>query len=555
MAMENTVDPRSGFNSLTKTFQSLRPPMLHLPLEHLPLSAAEYTLTLLRNCPWNWQDSLAFIDSDTGHRLSYADFTRPVQTLAVNLQTQIGLTKGDTAFVLSPNSLQVPILYFALLTLGVVISPANPVSTKSEIARLFQLRKPAVAFATSATAHKLGGLIGTIISIDSPEFDSLVTTGSTRELNPVGVSQSDVAVIMYSSGTTGRVKGAMLTHRNLISLVASFDAQARRVGKTAPGVLLKTVPYFHIYGFIIFLKGVGIGDTEVLMERYELRKMLKAIEEFKVTTAALVPPIVVALVKGSTQLTAAYNLSSLQMVGCSGSALRKEIIEAFKARFPNIALAQGYGLTETAGAIFRPVNPEESLRWGSSGKISEEFEAKIVDPKTGDSLPPCKEGELWIKGPSIMKGYIGDDEASKAAIVEDEGGERWLKTGDLCYIDHEGFLFVVDRFKELIKYKGFQVAPAELEQLLQSHPEIIDAAVIPYPDEEAGEVPMGVVVLKPNSILGESEVMNFVAKQVSPYKKIRRVAFVDTIPKNTSGKILRNELCKIFNPHQSCSRL
>ncbi|KAM6549640.1 hypothetical protein CsatB_021316 [Cannabis sativa] len=552
--MKDTVDPRSGFNSQTKTFQSLRPPLLNLPPENAPLTLPQYCLSILRTRPWNWSDSLALIDSDTGHRLSYSEFTRLVKTLATNLQTQIGLTKGDTAFVLSPNSLRVPILYFALLTLGVIIAPANPLSTESEIARLVQLSKPIIAFATSAITPKLENLIKTVVSMDSPEFDSLMLTSSTRELNSVlEVSQSDVAAIMYSSGTTGKVKGAMLTHRNLISLVASYDAHAWRVGKTNPSVLLKTVPYFHIYGFFSCVKAVGMGDAEVLMERFELRKMLKAIEEFEVTTASLVPPIVVALVK-NTALTAAYNLSSLQTVACGGSALRKEVIEAFKARFPNVVLAQGYGLTEVAGAIFRPLNPEESVRWGSSGKITEAFEAKIVDPKTGESLPPCNEGELWVKGPSIMKGYIGDEEATKAAIVEGGGGERWLKTGDLCYIDDEGFLFVVDRVKELIKYKGFQVAPAELEQLLQSHPDIIDAAVIPYPDEEAGQVPMAVVVRKLKSILKESEVMNFVAKKVAPYKKIRRVAFVDSIPKNSSGKILRNELRKIFSPRQSFSR-
>lgn len=166
------------------------------------------------------------------------------------------------------------------------------------------------------------------------------------------------------------------------------------------------------------------------------------------------------------------------------------------------------------------------------------MEAKIVDPDTGEALRPGQKGELWLRGPSIMQGYVGDDEAT-ASTLDSEG---WLKTGDLCYFDHDGFLFVVDRLKELIKYKAYQVPPAELEQLLQSHQEIADAAVIPYPDEEAGQIPMAYVVRKAGSTLTEAQVMDFIAKQVAPYKKIRRVVFTNSIPKSAAGKILRREL-------------
>lgn len=359
------------------------------------------------------------------------------------------------------------------------------------------------------------------------------------------VRQSDLAAIMYSSGTTGKVKGVMTTHRNLIAMVAGYHAN--RAERESPAVVLYTVPYFHIYGFFYAAKSVALGDAVVVMEgKFEVRKMLRAVEEFKVTMTALVPPIVVAMVKSSH----GYDLSSLECVGSGGSSLRKEGIMSFKAEFPNVMLIQGYGLTESTGAAFRMLGEEESKHWGSCGRLSEGFEAKIVDPETGHGLPPGKQGELWIRGPSIMKGYIGDEEATSTAIVE--GG--WLRTGDLCYIDEEGFLYVVDRLKELIKYKAYQVAPAELEQLLQSHPKILDAAVIPYPDEEAGQVPMAVVVRQPKSNLGESEVMDFVAKQVAPFKKIRRVAFVDSIPKSAAGKILRRELKNIFIP-ASLSRL
>ena len=346
---KDTVDPRSGFNSVTKTFQSLRPP-LDLPPKNLPLSAAGFAFSLLHNLPC--PDSLALIDSATGHRLFYSEFTRSTDTLAANLQTQIGLSKGDIAFVLSSNSVKIPILYFALLTLGVVISPANPVSTESEIARLVKLSKPVVAFVTSATAQKLQNHRLRIILIDSPEFDSL-TRSSTRGVDSAEVNQSDLAAIMYSSGTTGKVKGVMLTHRNLIAIVAGYDAQARRVEKKAPGVVLYTMPFFHIFGLFYCVKSVALGETVVVMERFELRKMLRAIEEFGVNFVALAPPIVVALGKSSNNnLMAAYNLSSLQTVGCGGSALRKNAIAAFKARFSNVELIQVISIIQKSAIIY-----------------------------------------------------------------------------------------------------------------------------------------------------------------------------------------------------------
>ncbi|XP_020253404.1 4-coumarate--CoA ligase-like 9 isoform X1 [Asparagus officinalis] len=217
------------------------------------------------------------------------------------------------------------------------------------------------------------------------------------------------------------------------------------------------------------------------------------------------------------------------------------MIKRFLARFPNVRFSQAYGLTESTGGVFRAFGPEESQRLGSTGRLMAGCEAKIVDPSTGIALHPCEQGELWVRGPTIMKGYIGDEEAT-SAILNSEG---WLKTGDLCYIDNNGFLFVVDRLKELIKYKGYQVPPAELEHLLQMHNDIIEAAVIPYPDDEAGEVPMAFIVRKPNSTLQEAEIMELVAKQVASYRRIRRVSFVDSIPKNSTGKIMRKDLMKL----------
>jgi len=204
-------------------------------------------------------------------------------------------------------------------------------------------------------------------------------------------------------------------------------------------------------------------------------------------------------------------------------------------------ISQDYRLTETMGVGTSTDTQEESRHYGTAGLLSPNTEAKIVDPDSGNPLPPNKRGELWLRGPYVMKGYFSNPEATTSALDAD----GWLRTGDLCFIDDEGYVFVVDRLKELIKYKGYQVAPAELEALLLSHPEITDVAVIPFPDKEAGQVPMAYIARKVGSTLSETSVINFVAQQVAPYKKVRHVAFVSEIPKTAAGKILRKDLIKL----------
>ncbi|KAF9663250.1 hypothetical protein SADUNF_Sadunf17G0018800 [Salix dunnii] len=535
------ISPTSGFNSTSKTFHSLRPP-IHLPPEETPFSAAEYALSLHAiHSPW--PDSIAIINSSTSQKLSYSEFITRIKSLTSHLKNVTKLCKNDTAFILCPNSIEVPILYFSLLSLGVVISPANPISSESEISHQISLCSPVIAFAVSKTCHKLPDLKHRTILIDSPEFDSIITTSpattaAQQDLEKVTVSQSDLAAIMYSSGTTGRVKGVMLTHRNLMAVIAGYYPSKQE--RNSPRVILYTVPYFHVFGFFYSLRSVALSETVVVMERFDLKNMLRAVEKFRVNELAVAPPVVVTMTK--SDLTDGYDLRSLETVGCGGAPLGKDVMKVFTDRFPTADLWQGYGLTESTGVLSRSNDPEESRHWGSVGRLAAACEAKIVDADTGDALPPGKQGELWVRGPIIMKGYTGDPGATSTTLDPD----GWLRTGDLCYIDDEGFVFVVDRLKELIKYKGYQVAPAELEQLLQSHPEIADAAVMPYPDEDAGQVPMAFVVKQPQSRINERGVMDFVAKQVAPFKKVRRVEFVSAIPKSPAGKILRKELRKMF---------
>ncbi|KAK4486137.1 hypothetical protein RD792_008805 [Penstemon davidsonii] len=501
----------SGYSPLTKTYHSLRPAVPLPPLSQ-PLSVSSYTFSLLRSPTTPTSAALSttafLIDAATGHRITYTAFLQQVSSLSSSLKSI--LSKNDVVFILSPPSTHIPILYFSLLALGVVISPANPISSPSEINHQIQLSNPAVAFATAETRRKLPPNIRTIL-LDSAEFLTMLEPRTVNDQNDVVVRQTDSAAILYSSGTTGRVKGVVLTHRNLISVIGGFYysklADVDENGVDLHPVSLFTIPLFHVFGFFMLIRAASLGESLVLMEKFDFVKMLEAVERYKVTYIPVAPPLVVALAK--SELVEKYDLSSLRFLGCGGAALGKEVSERFRERFPNVEIHQGYGMTETAGAATRTTGPEETKRYGSAGRLAENMEAKIVDPESGDALPPGKRGELWLRGPAIMKGYAGDD-AATAATLDSEG---WLKTGDLCYFDSEGFLFIVDRLKELIKYKAYQVPPAELEHLLQFIPEIADAAVIPYPDDEAGEIPMAYVVRKPGSTISATQIMDSVAKQ------------------------------------------
>ncbi|XP_038894373.1 4-coumarate--CoA ligase-like 9 [Benincasa hispida] len=546
-AAAHFVDLRSGFCPQTRIFHSLRPPLSLPPLSQ-PLSVAEHALSLLQSSPPPANSTL-LIDSNSGLHLSYAIFLRQIRTLASNLKALTSLSHGQVAFILAPTSLQVPVLYFALLSLGVILSPANPTSSKSEISHQIRLSKPVIAFATSSTASKLPALrFGTVL-IDSPQFLSMMTEINRPDtLADIKIDQSDSAAILYSSGTTGRVKGVLLSHRNLIAVNAGPSALQSEIneGEMEPHpVSLCLLPLFHVFGFVMLLREISRGETLVLMQRFDFEGMLNAVEKFRVTYIPVSPPLVVAMAK--SELVAKYDLSSLQMLGCGGAPLGKEVIEKFHQKMPSVEIIQGYGLTESTAGAARTLGPEESSNTKSVGRLSGSIEAKIVDPASGEALPPDHKGELWLRGPVIMKGYVGDDKATNETLDPD----GWLKTGDLCYFDSDGFLYIVDRLKELIKYKAYQVPPAELEHLLQSNPEIIDAAVIPYPDEEAGEIPMAYIVRKPGSNITEAQVIDFIAKQVAPYKKIRRVSFIDAITKSPAGKILRRELAKHALSHGS----
>jgi OPC-8:0 CoA ligase-1 len=531
------TDQKSGYCRDNGTYYSKRDPVdLPPPTQHLDVTTYIFS-------HHHHTQQTAFIDASSGLSLSYPTLRHNIRALAAGLQG-LGIRKGEVVLVISPNSIALPCIYLAILSIGAILTTANPISTEAEIKRQAEDSKPVIIFTPANLINKVHATQLPVILIDGNTEDgsgsgcistlNLLLQSAISGLPSVDIKQEDTATLLYSSGTTGKSKGVISTHRNFIAMIAGV--LSRDDVKGGEKIYLCLVPLFHIFGFFYTVSRIAAGSTMVVMPKFDLVEMISAIQLYRVNTLPAPPPILVALSK--SPIVAEYDLASLHTIACGGAPLGKDVIDNFTARFPTVQVQQGYGLTESSGSISFTNTDEENRHYGTAGLLAANVEAKVVDTTSGKAMPPNHKGELWLRGPTIMKGYFGNDEAT-ASTFDSEG---WLKTGDLCYIDEEGFLFVVDRVKELIKYKAFQVAPAELEELLLSNSEISDAAVIPYPDDEAGQIPMAFIVRKSDSNLSEENVKDFVANQVSPYKKIRRVAFVNSIPKSPSGKILRKDL-------------
>ncbi|GBC91902.1 Long-chain-fatty-acid--CoA ligase [bacterium HR15] len=483
-------------------------------------------------------DKPALIDGMTGRVLSYAQLWHGVQRVAGNMSKR-GLKKGEVVGIYSPNLPEYALAFHGVVLAGGVVTTANPLYTVDELA--YQLRDSGAKFLISVDAL----LEKALPAAQKAGVQEVFTIGESREATPFTElltdaeppdvpihPRDDLVVLPYSSGTTGLPKGVMLTHYNLV---------ANMVQVLGSGVNLQTdergmgiLPFYHIYGMLVILNlCLYKGVTIVTLPRFDLDLFLKTLQDYKITRANLVPPIILALAK--QPIVDQYDLSSLKIIMSGAAPLGEEVARACSERLGCLVL-QGYGLTETSPVTH--VNPEDPARikLASVGPPIANTECMIVDVGTGQPLGIREEGEVWIRGPQVMRGYLNNPEATAATITPD----GWLRTGDIGYADEDGYFYIIDRVKELIKYKGLQVAPAELEAVLLSHPAVADAAVIPSPDEEAGEVPKAFVVLK--SPATAEELMDYVAQRVAPFKKIRRIEFVEQIPKSPSGKILRRLL-------------
>ncbi|CAG8448074.1 925_t:CDS:2 [Funneliformis caledonium] len=494
-------------------------------------------------------DKSIFIDGISGKKLTYGGLKSSSKKFAAGLIDKAGFKRGDVLAIYSPNQIDYSIVLLGAIAAGGRVSPANPMYTIEEFthqlkdsgAKYIAVFPPflsnAIKAAAAANIPESNIFLFGDKEIDGVKpYSSLI---SEREVIPVEYSseeaKSTTAYLCFSSGTTGRSKGVETTHANIVANVHQIYNIDDDMNDEV--IYLAALPFFHIYGLLLFIHiAIFTGATVIVMPKFDLTTFCRLIQDYKVNTIPIVPPIIVLLVKNP--IARKYDLSSLKFCLSGAAPLSKELAEEFTKIF-NIPIKQGYGLTETP---VTHISKTDLVVPGSVGRLVSNMECKFLSEK-GEELGYNQPGELCIRGPTVMKGYLNNKAATNACIDP----EGWFHTGDIAMINELGNFYIVERVKELIKYKGFQIPPAELESVLLTHPSIADAAVIGvYSKQEATEYPAAYVVLQQNihkSDQVKEEIKDFIAQKVAPFKKLRGgVLFIDQIPKSESGKILRRLL-------------
>ena len=507
--------------------------LIHSPwfsLEPYPsVTLTEFLARTVERVP----DKPAFIAMD-GRQHSYGDTWEAVRRLARLLQDD-GLKKGDRIAILSPNAPEYFVAFHAILAAGGTATSMNPLYKEREVLHQLEdcqasaifVARPLEPLVQSIREHLPG--LGKVYAIEDVWA---LAASSKGEPEPVNIDpRVDLAVLPYSSGTTGLPKGVMLTHYNLTSNIRQTLATGLVSGYS---VLLDFLPFYHIYGLTVLMNtGFAVGATQVVMPRFDPEACLELIQRYGVTNLFVVPPALLALANFPNP--SGFDTSSLQFTMSGAAPLPPDVAQRAQSVWGWTVL-QGYGLTETSPVT--NVNPVNRIKPAAVGPPLPDTLEKVVSLDDGRELGANEVGELLVTGPQIMQGYWQRPEDSAECL----SGDGWLRTGDIAQADEDGYIYIVDRKKEMIKYKGYQVAPAELEAVLMEHPAVFDAAVIPKREPEAGEVPKAFVLLRPGQSATVQELMRFVEERVAPYKKVREIEFVDAIPKTPSGKILRRDL-------------
>ncbi|KAJ8970912.1 hypothetical protein NQ314_000962 [Rhamnusium bicolor] len=503
------------------------------------VSLGELLLVLLKK---SWKQCIA--DAETNEELTSSLLLKRAIKLAKWFKNQ-GVGVGDCISVNSENRLEFCIIPVATLFVGATFAPLNPDYTPRELNHVLNLSKPKFIFCSTRTIDKMVGILPEhsfirniiLFGKKKPKNNKVVAYESLiKGKRPPVDPKETVATILCSSGTTGLPKGVMCTHDNMTTFIDVARATVKNIVESDDpnDSIMGLVPFFHSFGFMLMFLNILRGKKMIVLNKFRPKLFLDALVNNKVIRLIVPPPILIFLIKHP--LVKQYDLSFIKEVRSGAAAIGRDMERALKDRFKIGLVSQAYGMTETTLGVL--MAPDGQTKIGSCGKIVPGMMVKIIDEE-GKALGPYKEGEICFKGPLIMKGYVGDPKSTHSTIDKD----GWLHTGDVAYYDDEGFFFIVDRIKELIKYKAFQVAPAELEALLLTHSAIQDAAVIGLPDEDAGELPLAYIVKKPEKNVTEQEVEKFVADNVSPQKQLRGgVIFVNEIPRNPTGKILRRIL-------------
>ncbi|WP_125777549.1 AMP-binding protein [Antribacter gilvus] len=491
-------------------------------------------------------DRVAVVDGPTGAATTYRALVAQVDAIAGAVAAR-GLGVGDVVALHAPNVPAYVTVFHGLLRAGVTVTTVNALSSGEEIARqladsravLLLTVSPLLAGAAAGAAEAgLGD--EQVIVLDGAEGYGSLPDLLAEPNQPPSVTfdpATHLAVLPYSSGTTGRPKGVMLTHRNLVANVL----QCAAIGVERDDVVPAVLPFFHIYGMTVLLNLALYKRARlVTLPRFDLAQYLGVVQEHRATFLFVAPPIALALAKHP--LVGDHDLSSVKAVLSGAAPFDAALGAAVEARL-GCRVLQGYGMSEMSPVSHVIPIERDDISPGSIGLLVPSMEARIVDPATGAEVDQPAEGvsaagELLCRGPNVMVGYLGNAQAT-ADTIDPDG---FLHTGDIVTVDAEGVFHVVDRLKELIKYKGYQVPPAELEALLVSHPSVADAAVIGVPDDEAGEIPKAFVVPAPGASPTAEELMAFVAEHVAPYKRVRQVELIEVVPRSASGKILRKDL-------------
>jgi len=499
---------------------------------------------LFRDLPDEVRASIAVVDAASGSTTTYDELLEQVDRIAGALAAR-GISPGDVVALHSPNSAAFVALFHGILRAGATVTTVNSLYTGPEIGRQLadsgaRLAITVGVLSANMTAGAAAAGVREVMVVDGAEgHESLADwLAEGRAAPDVDVEPAThLAVLPYSSGTTGMAKGVMLTHRNLVAnVLQSIELITLRPDDRVAAVL----PFFHIYGMTVLLNlSLYARARLVTFARFDLAQFLGAVAERRCTYLFIAPPIALALAKHP--LVAEHDLSSVHTILSGAAPLDGALADAVAERL-GCRVVQGYGMTEMSPVSHAVPSDRTDLPRGSVGLILPNMECRLIEPGDGHDIDVpatgmSDAGELWCRGPNVMTGYLGDDEATRATLDAD----GYLHTGDIATVDAAGAFYIVDRLKELIKYHGYQVPPAELEALLLTHPQVQDAAVIGVPDDDGQEVPKAFVVRSSDDLTPDA-LMAWVAERVAAHKKVRRVEFIDQVPKSSSGKILRKDL-------------
>jgi long-chain acyl-CoA synthetase len=520
------------------TAQKLRRPSLQYPT--FPV------FEFLRKTKERLPGKLAIIDPQGGRELTFADIDNESDVLA-EIFFKWGVRKGDRISFFMPNGWEYFVGFYAAMKVGAIVSPMNPTYCERELKHHVNDAESRILLTTSnlfpmveGVLQELPGIEKIIITRGAIRAGKKVfaltellekSSGSPSYSAPPINPKEDLSALPYSSGTAGLHKGVMITHFNLVSntLQSMHAVEARE-----DDVFISFLPFHHSYGMTYFLCGpIYLGASQVIMARFDVEECLHLIERYRVTVVFSVQAVLLAFL--NLPNAGRYDLSSLRFIWVGAAPLAPAICRAIREKF-GVPVARHYGLTEASPTTH--ANPPARIKEGSVGIAVSDCQDRIVDGETGKKKMPVGEpGELVIRGPNIFRGYWKHPQDTKLALRD-----GWLYTGDIAQMDEEGYVYILDRKKEMIRYQGYQIAPAELEAILMEHPAVRDCAVVGMPDKASGEAPKAFIVLHEGMRADPADLMAFVAERVAPYKKIREVAFIPEVPKNFSGKILRRVL-------------